>query len=65
MQITYSTNDYETMTENHICSFHQQHPSESFAGCTCNASNYQRRKSTESKKLEIDFTPTIYLPEKL
>ena len=36
--------EYEPITEIHICDFHKKHPGQSYAGCTCFASYGLKRR---------------------
>jgi hypothetical protein len=45
--IRYDPDEHETVVERHTCSFHQAHPSQLFAGCTCSTGIYSRPRSPE------------------
>ena len=53
MIIDYDPDDYESIIEHHICSFHKKHPGVPYAGCTCFSSYSQRRKDNKSIKNKI------------
>ena len=37
MIIKYNPDEWETTILHHICPFHQEHPGEAYAGCTCSS----------------------------
>lgn len=67
-RLIYNPDDYETVSDYKICSFHKEHPGESFANCVCTGSISLRRKNSVKKETKPDnqeFVPSIHLPEKL
>jgi hypothetical protein len=44
MLIHHDPDEWETVTTSHMCPFHERHPGEAFAGCTCSASVSQHRR---------------------
>ena len=44
MLIEHNPDDWETVTEHHICSFHKEHPEQRYPGCTCFSSYGMKRK---------------------
>lgn len=47
MLIRYDPDETETVYESHTCFFHQKHPGEPFAGCTCSSSISSRQRAPE------------------
>lgn len=55
MLIRYDPDEYEPVYESHTCFFHEKHPGEPFAGCTCSSSISSRRRSPEEiAKIKAD-----------
>jgi hypothetical protein len=55
MLIRYDPDEHEPVYESHTCFFHQKHPGQSFAGCTCSSSISSRCRSPEEvAKIKAD-----------
>lgn len=44
MLIQYNQDDWETVTEHHVCDYHKEHPGVRWPGCTCLSTISQRKK---------------------
>lgn len=44
---SYDPDEYEPVTEHHVCAYHRLYPGAPYAGCTCWGSYSQRRRSDE------------------
>ena len=47
MLIRYDPDEHKAISKHHVCSFHQEHPGQSFADCTCVSSWMTVRRSDE------------------
>lgn len=50
MNIDYDPNDYVCESYHRTCRFHEEHPGENFAGCTCAGGYTSRRKTPEERE---------------
>ena len=41
-------NEWETVSEIRVCSYHKEYPSKFFPGCTCSTERYRRRKTNKT-----------------
>lgn len=44
MLIEWNPEDWEVVSDSYTCSYHREHPGESYAGCACWSRYMQRRK---------------------
>ncbi len=50
MLIEDDSDDYELVSEIHVCDYHKRHPHDkSWPGCTCNGSHGLRKKRAQSE----------------
>lgn len=55
MLIRDDPDEYETVSKYRTCIFHQQHPGEPYAGCTCSASiSYRRRPASDIAAIKAE-----------
>lgn len=47
MNFYYDPDEWETVSESHICSYHRVNPGLVFSGCCCSASWGQKRRNPE------------------
>lgn len=49
MQIHFDPDDYEMVGDRRVCSWHQKHPGQPYAGCTCSFSSGLQLRSPEDR----------------